>query len=142
MTWLTGETASGERGKRGNPLRDCPLPLRGHRVLARGWSPTNKDPHPSPLGRHLLEGLNILPVLSQRVWRDGHTWVVFLGQLLQGYADLCCSKYDLQITFLRIGVGRSDFSVSVSPNRKAWETKGCATLRLRRSNQEHPSPPS
>lgn len=114
MTWLAGETASEERGKRGHPLRY--LPLTGQRVLAGGWSPANKDPHPSLLGRHLLAGLKVLPVLSQGVWSDGHTWVVFFGQLLQGSADLCSSKYDLQITFLRIWVGRSDFSVSVSQN--------------------------
>lgn len=122
MTWFSSEASLGDTGKESNPLGH--LPLRGQRLLVGSWSPANKDTHHSLQDRHLTAVLSVLRrfaksgsegPLSRGVWSGEPTWVVFLGQLLQGSAALCCSQYDLQTTCLRGREGRrSDFYVCVS----------------------------
>ena len=122
MTWFSSEAFLGDRGKASHPLGH--LALRGQRLLVGSWSAANKDTHHSLQGRHLTAVLSVLRrlaksgsegPLSRRVWSDEPTCVVFLGQLLQGSAALCCSQYDLQTTCLRSREGRrSDFYVCVS----------------------------
>lgn len=57
--------------------------------------------------------------LSQGAWSDQSMWVVFPGGLPQESVDLCCTKYDLQATCLRMrGGDGSDFYICLCVSSK------------------------
>lgn len=121
MTWFSSEASLGDTGKESNPLGH--LPLRGQRLLVGSWSPANKDTHHSLQGRHLTAVLSVLRrfaksgsegPLSQGVWSGEPTWVVFLGQLLQGSAALCCSQVIRRPSASEAGREEGLISMSVS----------------------------